>query len=275
MTLKVGTNIISQMVQRNLRQNEKTAFKEYESLSSGKRLERANEDSARIAISKHLEALERGMAQSRRNANDGISFVQTAEGGLVEINHMLIRLRELSVQASSDTVGDGERGMLDQEYQQLLTEIDRISESSKFNHTVLGTDESKLRFHIGPYQGQEHIIEFDSNNTDASTDYLGVNGSGVSSKNSAQSSIDSVDQAITAVNEQRAEIGAIQGRLHAAVASLEVGQLNHAQARSKIEDVDVAESTAKLASANLIAHSGIFSLVQANSSLMKIKKLVE
>ena len=139
MGLRINTNIASQTVQKNLRQVSEEGQSSLEKLSSGKRITKSADDAAGLAISKNLEATTKGLRQATRNANDGISLVQTAEGGLNETSNILTRLRELTVQAASDTIGDSERGFLDKEYQQLTTEVDRIAQSTTFNGSNLFT----------------------------------------------------------------------------------------------------------------------------------------
>ncbi|MFZ8932414.1 MAG: flagellin [Bacteriovoracaceae bacterium] len=267
MGLRIYSNIPSQTVQMNLREISGKGQKELERLSSGKRITKAADDAAGLAISKNLEAQTLGLRQATRNANDGISLVQTAEGGLNEVSNILVRLRELSVQSASDTVGETERSFLDKEYQQLLTEIDRISEATVFNGTQLlnGEGAGTLDFQVGAFAGEQNIISFDSSETDASTGSIGVDGTGVTEKDSALDSIASLDEAIDQVSGQRSNLGAIQSRLASTVNNLEIQTINQDSARSVIEDVDVANSTAELASANVLKQAGISSLAQANN----------
>ena len=143
MGLRIATNIASQQVQKNLKEVSGEGNASLEKLSSGKRITKASDDAAGLAIATNLEAQTKGLRQASRNANDGISLVQTAEGGLNETTNILTRLRELTIQAASDTVGESERGFLDKEYQQLNTEIDRISESTVFNGTQLLNGEGR------------------------------------------------------------------------------------------------------------------------------------
>ena len=172
MGLRIATNIASQSVQRNLKEVSNSGNAELEKLSSGKRITKAADDAAGLAISTNLEAQTKGLRQATRNANDGISLVQTAEGGLAETSNILIRLRELSIQSASDTVGDNERGLLEKEYQQLSKEIDRISESTAFNGTQLlnGKGRGTMDFQVGAFAGEQNKITFDSSETNSSSD---------------------------------------------------------------------------------------------------------
>ena len=267
MGLRIGTNVASQEVQRNLRSSSSKMNKELARLSSGKRITRTADDAAGQAISTNLEAQTRGLRQAIRNANDGISLVQTAEGGMGEASNILIRLRELSVQAASDTVGDNERQLLDKEYQQLLLEVDRIAESTTFNGTKLLNGQSGrgiLEFHVGAFGGEQNKIKFDSDATNATTEGIGLEGLSVLDKEMAIGSIDAVDSSIQRLSGLRANLGALQSRLQSTVANLEGQTLNQDFARSVIQDVDVADSSAKLASASVIKEAGIATLAQAN-----------
>jgi len=268
MGLRIATNIASQTVQKNLRKVSGGADKELDKLSSGQRITKAADDAAGLAIATNLEAQTRGLRQAKRNANDGIALVQTAEGGLNEISNMLIRLRELSVQSASDTVGESERGLLDKEYQQLMNEIDRIAGSTTFNgaHLLIGdSGMGTMDFHVGAFGGEENKIQFESDKADAQVDSLGVSGSGVISKDDANDAITSIDEAIDNVTGVRAELGSVQSRLQSTVNNLEVQVINQDNARSVIQDVDVAESASKLASSNVVKQAGLSTLAQANN----------
>jgi flagellin len=265
MGLRISTNIASQTVQKNLREVSGEGKDTLEKLSSGKRITKAADDAAGLAIAKNLEAGTKGLRAATRNANDGISLVQTAEGGLNETSNILTRLRELTVQAASDTIGDNERGFLDKEYQQLTTEIDRIAQSTTFNGSNLlnGTGDQK-DIQVGAYDGEQNRITFDASQTDATADAIGVGGTGVASKEDALDAMGVIDESISTVSGQRADLGSIQSRLQSTVANLEIQTLNQDNARSVIEDVDVANESAKMASNNVIKNAGIATLAQAN-----------
>ncbi len=268
MGLRIATNIASESVQKNLRQVSNESTQSLEKLSSGKRINKASDDAAGLAIATNLKAQTHGIRQAVRNANDGVSLVQTAEGGLNEVSNILVRLRELSVQAASDTVGDQERGYLNKEYQQLTKEVDRISQATVFNGTPLLSGENStgtMDFHVGAFAGEQNVIKFDSEATNVQASNLGIDDIGVDSKEGAKDSIAVVDEAINTVSGQRAELGAIQSRLQSTVSNLEIQSINQDAARSTIEDADVAHETAALASNNVIKSAGISTLAQANS----------
>jgi len=267
MGLRIATNIASQTVQKNLKDVSSAGNSELERLSSGKRITKAADDAAGLAIATNLEAQTRGLRQATRNANDGVSLVQTAEGGLNETSNILVRLRELTIQASSDTVGEHERGFLDKEYQQLMKEVDRISDSTTFNGTNLlnGQGKGSMDFQVGAFAGEQNKITFDSSETNSSSDSIGISGSGITSKEDALDSISRVDSAIEKVSGQRANLGSIQSRLASTVKNLEVQTINQDSARSVIQDVDVAEASAKLASNQVVKNAAVSTLSQANA----------
>jgi flagellin len=267
MGLRIATNIPSQAVQNNLRKVSGKGASELERLSSGSRITKAADDAAGLAIATNLEAQTKGLRQATRNANDGVSLIQTAEGGLNEVSNILIRLRQLTIQAASDTVGDTERGFINNEFQQLTTEVDRISEATVFNGSQLlnGEGSGTLDFQVGAFAGEQNKISFDSSATNSSVDAIGIDGTSVESKDDAIDSIGSIDEAIDTVSGQRASLGAIQSRLQSTIANLEIQTINQDNAKSVIRDVDVARATSALASNNVLKQAGISSLAQANN----------
>ena len=276
MGLRIATNIASQSVQKNLKDVSNAGNTELEKLSSGKRITKASDDAAGLAIATNLEAQTKGLRQATRNANDGISLVQTAEGGLSETSNILVRLRELTVQSASDTVGESERGFLDKEYQQLNKEIDRISESTTFNGAQLldCKGNGKMDFQVGAFAGEQNKIQFDSSVSNSSASAIGVSGTSISSKDDALSAISDIDKAIEQVSGQRADLGSIQSRLGSTVKNLETQTINQDSARSVIQDVDVAESSAALASNNVVKNAGVATLSQANALPMSALRLI-
>lgn len=259
----------------NLRKASQAEGKALSQLSSGKRVERAADDSAGLAHAKKLDAYVRSQKQAQRNANDGISFVQTAEGGLNEISNILIRLRELSVQAASDTVGESERGFANKEYQSLISEIDRIAESTSFNCTnvINGDGKGILNFQVGAFAGEENIIEFDTDGNYTTASSMGIGGTGIESKGEAQDNLQLIDEAIEGISGQRAYLGSVQSRMQYAINNLEINTINHETTRSKIEDADVAETAARMASSRILRESAGRALAQGmnfNKSALKL-----
>ncbi len=275
MGLRINTNIASQEAQRNLRVNSAEQETEFARLSSGKRITKSADDAAGLAIAKKLEASNRGVKMATRNANDAISVVQVAEGGLNESSSILTRLRELSIQAASDTVGDQERGFLNLEYQQLTQELDRIAITTSYNNkSLLKGEGDAMEFQVGAYGGEENRIQFEASETDATVESLGIDGTGVADKSDAAANLERIDAAIDKVSGYRANLGAMQSRLQSTISNLEVTYLNQEAARSLIEDTDVAASSAKLASINIMKAAGSSVLAQANDLPAHALKLV-
>ena len=268
MGLRINTNVSSLNAQRNLMGTKWGLDKSLEKLSSGYRINRAGDDAAGLAISENLRAQIRGLKQASRNAQDGISLVQVAEGGLNEISSILIRLRELAVQAASDTIGPVERQFLNVEYDQLVSETDRIADGTEFNGTQLlsGTG-SILDFQVGT-RNDPNIdrLSFDASKADANAAALGINLTSVADKASAQNSLAAIDSAIVSISAMRADFGAIQNRLQSTVGNIAVGVENLSAANSRIRDVDVAEETAELTKNNILLQAGTSVLAQANQT---------
>lgn len=266
MGLRIATNVASQSVQKNLKEISNASNTSLERLSSGKRVSRAADDAAGLAIATKLDAQTKGLRQASRNANDGVSLVQTAEGGLNETSNILIRLRELSVQAASDTVGEQERSFLDKEYQQLTQEVDRIAESTVFNGMPLlnGKGLKQMDIQVGAFAGDQNKITFNAGETNATTSAIGISGASIQEKSGARDSIEALDKAIEQVAGQRANLGAIQSRLGSTLKNLDVQATNQDSARSVIQDVDVAEATAQFAANQVLKQAAVSTLAQAN-----------
>ena len=268
MGLRINTNTAALNAQRTMWGTKLGLEKSLERLSSGQRINRPGDDAAGLAISENLRAQIRGLKQASRNAQDGISLVQVAEGGLNEISSILVRLRELSVQAASDTIGPVERQFLNVEYDQLISEIDRIADGTEFNGTqLLSGVGAILDFQVGTRNNPEiDRISFDASRADANSAALGVNLSSVADKASAQNALASIDQAIVSVSAMRADFGAIQNRLQSVVGNLQVSLENMASANSRIRDVDIAEETSEYTKNNILLQAGTAVLAQANQS---------
>jgi len=275
MGLRIGTNVASLTVQRNIQNNSQETQRSLARLSSGQRIVNASDDAAGLAISNNLEAEIRGLKQASRNANDGVSFVQTAEGGLNEVSNILIRLRELGVQAGSDTIGDEERSFLNREYQNLKQEVDRIAQVTNFNgRPLLNGSGDDLAFQVGTRKGDNDTIHYRTSEANATSGNLGINGSGVGSRSDALDSLESVDSAIKKVNEYRSTMGAMQNRLHSAANNLSIHIENLSDARSRIADTDIAEEASKLARNNVLQSAGIAVLAQANAAPQGVLRLL-
>lgn len=267
MGLRINTNVTSLSAQRTLGINNADQAKSLNKLSSGTRIVRSADDAAGLAISEKMRAQVRGTNQAERNANDGISMIQTAEGGLNEVSSILIRLRELAVQSASDTVGDSERAFTDLEYQNLKQEVDRISQVTEFNgKKLLNGAGEKYDFQIGINNDEfQDRISFNTEMLNSTLGSLGVDGIAVSSKEGAQESLSMLDDAIQKVSGQRAELGAKQNRLTSTIQNLQVSVENLSAANSRIRDTDYAAETANNARLNILNSAGTAVLAQSNA----------
>lgn len=276
MGFRINTNVASLMSQNSLTKVNRESQDSYSKLSSGSRITKAADDAAGLAISEKLKAEIRSTQQANRNASDGISMVQVAEGGLNETSNILIRMRELAIQSSSDTVGDSERGMANLEYQQLKSEMERISQVTEFNgKKLLSGDGDEYEFQIGTKGGEfGNRIVFEAGKLNSGLDSLGVNSIDISSKEGAQDSLESIDSAIEKVSSQRAMLGSVQNRLTSTSNNLQVYAENISSANSRIRDVDYAEESAKQARNQIITSAATSVLAQSNVSGQNALKLI-
>lgn len=276
MGFRINTNVPALSAQRTLGVTNREMESNLSKLSSGSRITKAADDAAGLAISEKLKANIRSMKQADRNANDGISMIQTAEGGLNEVSSILTRMRELAIQTSSDTVGDTERGMTNLEYQNLKQEMERISQVTEFNGLkLLNGEGKKYDFQIGVNNDDfQDRIGYDAQQVNARTADLGVAELDISTKDGSQSSLTSVDGAIEKVSSYRAFLGAIQNRLISTSNNLQVNVENISQANSRIRDVDYAEATSMKAKNDILTSAGTSVLAQANTSGQYALKLI-
>jgi flagellin len=274
--LRINTNVASLNSQRALGKTGLELQKTLEKLSSGERINRAGDDAAGLAISESLKAQIKGLGAAERNAEDGISLVQIAEGGLNEISNILIRLRELGVQAASDTVSNVERRFLNLEFEQMLDEIDRIANTTEFNNVQLlnGTG-AVLDIQVGVRNDPlVDRLTFDAAKADVNVSSLGLNLASVMDKISAQNSLASIDNAISDVTGVRADFGAMQARLQSTINNLQISAENLSAAKSRIRDADYAKETAELTRNNVKYQAGTSVLAQANTNTRNALTLV-
>lgn len=276
MGMRVTTNIAALNAQRNLIGSQRQINDSMAKLASGSRINKAADDAAGLAISEGLKAQIRSAAQASRNANDGISMVQTAEGGLNEIGNIVVRLRELGIQAASDTVGETERGMLNKEVQQLKSEVQRIASVTTWGTTkLLDGSSPKFDFQVGLFNNQEEDrISFNAGENVATLDALGIGGIDFSSKEGAQEALGMLDSAQTSISGTRANLGALQNRLTSTVDNLGVAQENLSAANSRIRDTDVAQASSEMTRNNILLQAGTSTLAQANQSNQLALKLI-
>ncbi len=276
MGLRISTNVAALNSRRQINNSESAVASSLAKLSSGSRINKSADDAAGLAISENLKAQIRSTRQASRNANDGISMVQTAEGGLNEIGNIVTRLRELGIQAASDTIGDTERTFVDKEVQQLKNEMQRIASVTTWGDTKLldGTS-PKFDFQVGINNDDfNDRITFAANENVATLDALGLSGVDYTSKEGAQSALAELDKAQENVNRMRSNLGALQNRLTSTVTNLGVAEENMSAANSRIRDTDVAAESAELTKQNILMQASVSTLAQANQKDMLALKLI-
>jgi len=276
MGLRVTTNIASISAQRTMASSQREIQKSFSQLSSGSRITKAADDAAGLSISETLKSTIRGYSQAQRNANDGISMVQVSEGGLAEISNILTRMRELGVQAASDTVGDVERGFIDKEVQQLKNEMQRIAKTTRWgDQTLLDGSGKEYAFQVDINNDDfNDRISFDASQQDATIDTLGVSGFNFSDKGDAREALEVLETAQRQVNGYRANLGAIQNRLISTSENIGVAVENFSAANSRVRDTDVAQSSAELARNNILMNASVGVLSQANQQPASALRLI-
>jgi flagellin len=276
MGLRISTNVASINAQRNLATSQRDIQKSFAQLSSGSRINKAADDAAGLSISENMKSHIRGYAQASRNAQDGISMVQVAEGGLGEISNIMTRFRELGVQAASDTVGDEERGFINKEVVQLKEESDRIAKSTRFGKTnLLDGSGGMFAFQVD-VNNDENVdrIHFNAGENSATLDTLGLSGIDFSDKEGARDALSILDDAQKKVSGYRASLGAIQNRLISTGDNIGVQMENLSAANSRIRDTDIASATADLTRNNIMLNASTSVVAQANASPQMALKLL-
>ncbi len=276
MGLRIATNVTALQAQRQIGITRLDLDKTLERLASGSRINHAGDDAAGLAISENLRSQLRAMRQARRNANDGISLIQTSEGGLTEVSNIIIRLRELAIQAASDTIGDQERVFADREFQALKQEIDRISNVTQFNGTPLlngkaGIFEMQIGIKNNPILDR---IIYNGERSDATLDALQLGGESLATKQGAQLSLSIIDDSLQRVSSIRADLGALQNRLQSTINNLAITEENMAAANSRIRDSDMAEEMSNLTKNNILMQAGVSVLASANNTNQVALKLL-
>ncbi|OFZ69739.1 MAG: flagellin [Bdellovibrionales bacterium RIFOXYD1_FULL_44_7] len=276
MGMRINTNTQALAAQRTLARTSGAQQSSLEKLSSGTRIVRSADDAAGLAVAEKMKAEIRSVRQAVRNANDGISIVQATEGGLNEITNIMMRFRELSIQAASDTIGDVERGFINKEVTQLTAEIDHIADSIEFNGRIklMNGQGDPVQIQIGINNTDEDRFTIQQSDIDARTVTLGLEGFNINSKEAAQNNLDKIDWAINTLSEKRAILGAIHNRLECSIRNLQVYDENLSGARSRIYDVDMASETAELVKNNVLSQTGVSLLAQANQNPVQALKLL-
>ena len=284
----VNTNVNATVAQNALVRNERQMNTAMERLSTGQRINGAKDDAAGLAISSRMTSQIRGLEVGIRNANDAISMISTADGALVEVTNMLQRMRELALQSANGTTTSSDRDYLNSEYQNLITEIDRIAQNTQWNggailnHTT--TASSTFKYQVGANGGQTIAVDFgDFNNTGASGVMQSVNsahgsiaaGTTASAMTTGSAAVTAIDSAISSVNSQRATFGAAINQLTYAVDNLASVKVNAEASRSRILDTDYATETSELARTQIIQQAGTAMLAQANQLPQTVLSLLQ
>jgi flagellin len=272
--LRVSTMSASLMAQRYLGTTQRSTEKAMKDLASGTRFSTPGADAAGAAIAEQLDGQARSQKAALNNADNATSFIQVAEGALNEQNNILIRLRELAVQAASDTYSDQEREYLNSEYTQLSQELDRIAKTTSFGTTALLNGRSKdYEFQVGTSSGEDSIIRYNSD-TNTTASELGISGGTVSTKSDARSDLGDLDEAMIKVASARAKYGAVQSRLDSAASNLAVGIENITAAHSRMADTDIAQAVSDVRRGQILQQYQASVLSQANSTNEVLLRLI-
>ncbi|OYT88084.1 MAG: flagellin FliC [Burkholderiales bacterium PBB6] len=279
MPATINTNVASLNAQRNFSASQSSLATSMQRLSSGLRINSAKDDAAGLAIAERMQAQVKGMNVAIRNANDGVSLVQTAEGALSKVGDSLQRMRELAVQARNATNSSSDRDSLNKEFSALQKEMTRVLGGTSFNGKhMLGADGTTLQFQVGANVTKDDIIEVKTTDMTSDTDIKAVT-TGVSIDGNATVSdigdvISAIDTAINTVNDQRAEFGAAQSRFESVISSLQQGVEAQSAARSRIMDADFAQETANMSRAQILQQAGTAMIAQANALPQNVLSLL-
>ena len=280
MAQTINTNVMALTAQRNLTRSQNTMQTAMERLSSGLRVNSAKDDAAGLAIAERMNTQVRGMQVAMRNANDGISLAQTAEGGLNEIGNMMQRMRELAVQSANGTNSASDRDNLNAEFGALAEEIGRISDTTAFNGVkVIGSGATSFQFQVGA-NAEEQLSISTTNIQNASAvatvlaSATNIAGSGNAGVSNATAAIEALDDAIDAITTSRASYGAVQSRFESAINNLQIGIENQSAARGRIVDADFAVETAALTRSQILQQAGNAMIAQANSAPQSVLQLL-
>lgn len=261
MGLRVNTNVFSLTAQRNLNNVTSRLQGNFARLASGLRIASSADDAAGLGISERMRSQIRSLGQASRNAQDGVSLAQTAEGSLNEVSNNLTRMRELAMQASNGTLSTTDRVTINTEFAALISEIDRIADQNEFNGISLLNSASSVNIQVGINSGESITINLVSTTDTA----LGLNSLSTVTLTNAQAALGSVDTAINTVNNARGVLGAAQNRLQSSLRSILNTRENLAAAESRIRDLDVAEETADLTRNSILQQASVAILTQANA----------
>ncbi len=276
MAISVATNMPAVNARRHLEESTGAFQKASERITSGRRINSIGDDAAGLTIAFSLEAKIRSLAQAKRNSEDALSLVQVAEGGMNEVGNLLVRMRELSIQAASDNVSDKERSMIELESSQIRSEVDRLANATKFFDTNLLNGSGKdFIFQIGIDNDENNRLHFSSSALDLRASALGISGVNLGDIDSARDALGNIDEALVRMNEPRASVGALQSRMNSIISNLGLYQENLIAAKGRIMDTDIAAETANLVKATVLQRVGTAVVAQANQLPALALKLVD
>ncbi|MEN9629109.1 MAG: hypothetical protein RJA10_2336 [Pseudomonadota bacterium] len=277
----INTNLTSLNAQRNLNSSQMSLSVAMQRLSSGLRVNSAKDDAAGLAIAERMNTQVRGMAVAMRNANDGISMAQVAEGALSKVGDALQRMRELALQSRNSTNSDSDKNSLNKEFVELQKEISRVLAGTSFNNKhILGADATTFTFQVGANTTTDDVVEIDFENLSSNADVSAVTVTTANIGSTADASaiasvIDNIDAALDTVNNTRATFGATQSRFEAIISNLQVAVENQSAARSRIMDADYAAETAALSRAQILQQAGNAMVAQANQLPQQVLRLLQ
>ncbi len=272
--MRISSNLASLTAQRVMGQTQRTTERAMQELATGSRFSSPGSDAAGYAIAENMRAQIRGYGSAKINAENATSFVQLAEGALNEQNNILIRQRELAIQAASDTFSDKEREFLNYEFQQLGEEFDRIAKTTKFGSQPLLDGSSKTyEFHVGVNNGKENIITFD-NDTNTTASQLGIDGLTVEDKSDARDTLEEIDTALMSINEARAKLGSIHSRMEIAMNHIDSQEVNLTEAHSRMADADIPKAISEVRRGQVLMQYQAAMLAASNDSNQQLLRLI-
>ena len=281
MSMTINTNVASLNAQRNLNASQSSLAMSMQRLSSGLRVNSAKDDAAGLAIAERMNAQVRGMNVAIRNANDGISLAQVAEGALSKVGDALQRMRELALQARNSSNSNSDKDSLNKEFAQLQSEINRVIGGTTFNgKAIIGVDGTTMDFQIGANTTTQDTISVTTSNLNSDANVAAITDSTAVIDSTADATaiasvISAIDATLDTVNNQRATFGSVQSRFEAIISNLQVGVENQAAARSRIMDADYASETANLSRAQILQQAGTAMVAQANQLPQQVLKLLQ
>jgi flagellin len=276
MSISLLSNVAALNVKRHLNETNELFSQAAERLASGRRINKAGDDAAGLSISFGLEAKIRSIQVARRNSQDALSMMEVAEGGMNEVGNILVRMRELAIQASSDNVSDRERSMLDLEVGQLKEEVDRLSQATRYFDTPLLNGSGKdFTFQIGIDNNENNRLTYAASSLDLRASTLGVSGISLTDIDGARDAFGQIDEALIRMNAPRSQIGALQTRMHSVANNLSSYEESLTGANARIRDADIAKETADAVRGQVLQKAGISVLAQANMLPTQALKLIE